>query len=60
MDPVPRGARGAGDLAERGFEPVSYSEQYARVPYLPLVRVPYYRFVGERAEGRGLRSYPLA
>jgi len=32
----------------RRFEPVSFAEQRAKVPYLPLVRVPYYRYVGRK------------
>ncbi len=30
----------------RHFEPIHFSEHRAKVPYLPLVRVPYYIFVG--------------
>jgi S-adenosylmethionine-diacylgycerolhomoserine-N-methlytransferase len=32
----------------RRFEPVSYTERRARIPYLPLLRVPYYTFVGRK------------
>ena len=30
------------------FEPIHFSEHRAKVPYLPLVRVPYYIFVGRK------------
>jgi S-adenosylmethionine-diacylgycerolhomoserine-N-methlytransferase len=30
------------------FEPAHISEHRGRVPYLPFVRAPYYRFVGIR------------
>lgn len=33
----------------RAFETVRLDEECARVPYIPLARVPYYRFVGRRA-----------
>ncbi len=32
----------------RHFEPVHFSEHRAKVPYLPLVRTPYYRFIGRK------------
>lgn len=32
----------------RRFEAVSYSEHRAKVPYIPLGRVPYYRFIGRK------------
>jgi S-adenosylmethionine-diacylgycerolhomoserine-N-methlytransferase len=32
----------------RRFEPVHFGEHRAKVPYLPLVRVPYYIFVGRK------------
>ena len=32
----------------RRLEPVSYTERRARIPYLPLPRVPYYTFVGRK------------
>ena len=32
----------------RRFEPVHFSEHRAKVPYLPLTRVPYYRFIGRK------------
>jgi len=32
----------------RHFEPVEVSENRAKVPYLPLIRVPYYTFVGRK------------
>ncbi len=35
----------------RHFEPVSFDEEKAKVPYLPLARVPYYRFVGRKRGG---------
>lgn len=30
----------------RQFEPLSFREQRARIPYLPFARVPYYTFIG--------------
>ena len=33
---------------QRQLETVSLHEERAKVPYLPLVRVPYYRFVGRK------------
>ena len=33
----------------RNFTPVSFTEKRGRVPYLPLLRAPYYIFVGRRA-----------
>jgi S-adenosylmethionine-diacylgycerolhomoserine-N-methlytransferase len=33
---------------QRHFEAVSFHEHRAKVPYLPLGRVPYYRFVGRK------------
>jgi hypothetical protein len=38
-----------GPYLARRFETVSLSEHRARLPYMPLVRAPYYRFVGRRA-----------
>ena len=32
------------------FEPVSVSEHCAKIPYLPLVRAPYSRFVGRKSK----------
>jgi len=32
----------------RHFEPVRFTEHRAKVPYLPLLRVPYYTFVGRK------------
>ncbi len=32
----------------RYFQPIEYLESRAKVPYVPLIRVPYYRFVGRR------------
>ena len=32
----------------RRFDAVSYAEHRARIPYLPLLRVPYYTFVGRK------------
>lgn len=34
---------------QRRFEPVALSEHRARLPYMPFVRAPYYRFIGRRA-----------
>jgi S-adenosylmethionine-diacylgycerolhomoserine-N-methlytransferase len=36
-------------LHER-FEPVHFSQHRGKVPYLPAGRVPYYRFIGRKAE----------
>ena len=33
------------------FTPVHFQEHRARLPYVPLLRVPYYTFVGRRAAG---------
>jgi len=33
----------------RHFEPVSYGDHRAKVPYVPMLRVPYYTFVGRKA-----------
>ena len=32
----------------RHFEPVHFTENRAKVPYMPLLRVPYYTFVGRK------------
>jgi S-adenosylmethionine-diacylgycerolhomoserine-N-methlytransferase len=32
----------------RHFDPIHFEEHLARVPYLPLVRTPYYTFVGRK------------
>jgi len=32
----------------RHFEPVEYSEHLARVPYVPFIKTPYYRFIGRK------------
>lgn len=34
------------------FDPLHFEEQTARVPYLPLMRTPYYSFVGTRRDPR--------
>lgn len=34
----------------RNFEPVMFEEHRGKVPYLPLIRVPYYLFVGRKRE----------
>lgn len=34
----------------RKFEPVQFTENRAKVPYLPFFRVPYYTFVGRKPE----------
>jgi len=34
----------------RLFEPVAFSEHRAKVPYLLLLRTPYYRFVGRKRQ----------
>ena len=33
---------------QRHFRPVHLSEHRAKVPYLPLIRVPYYNFIGRK------------
>ena len=33
---------------ENAFETVSFSAHRAKVPYMPLFRVPYYRFIGKK------------
>lgn len=35
----------------RYFEPVMFEEHRAKVPYMPLIRVPYYSFIGRKVEG---------
>lgn len=36
----------------RHFEPLKFQEQAAKVPYVPLIRMPYYLFVGrKRSQG---------
>jgi S-adenosylmethionine-diacylgycerolhomoserine-N-methlytransferase len=35
-------------LLRRLFELVSFTEHFAKIPYLPLLRVPYYTFVGRK------------
>ena len=37
----------------RRFAQVECSESRGRVPYLPLLRAPYYTFIGKKAEGPG-------
>jgi len=32
------------------FAPIQFYEQRARLPYVPLLRVPYYTFIGRRAD----------
>jgi S-adenosylmethionine-diacylgycerolhomoserine-N-methlytransferase len=39
-------------LLQRHFHTVALGEQRARVPYLPLGRVPYYTFLGTKPGGR--------
>jgi S-adenosylmethionine-diacylgycerolhomoserine-N-methlytransferase len=34
----------------RHFEPVSFHEEWMRMRYFPLARVPYYRFVGRKRQ----------
>jgi S-adenosylmethionine-diacylgycerolhomoserine-N-methlytransferase len=38
---------------ERRFRPVAIQEGQARLPWLPLVRVPYYLFVGHKESANG-------
>jgi S-adenosylmethionine-diacylgycerolhomoserine-N-methlytransferase len=35
----------------RHFEPVLFTESRGKVPYVPLLRMPYYTFVGRKPEG---------
>jgi S-adenosylmethionine-diacylgycerolhomoserine-N-methlytransferase len=35
---------------QRNFTTVRLEEKRAKVPYIPLVRVPYYTFVGHKTE----------
>lgn len=35
---------------EAHCEPLALSERHAAVPYLPLLQVPYYRFIGQRRD----------
>lgn len=35
---------------QRRFEVESFSEHRAKVPYVPLIRVPYYRFIGRKSK----------
>ncbi len=37
----------------RHFEPAHFEESRAKMPYLPLLRVPYYTFVGRKRERNG-------
>jgi S-adenosylmethionine-diacylgycerolhomoserine-N-methlytransferase len=37
----------------RHFEPVYFEESRSKVPYLPFVRTPYYRFVGQKRKDDG-------
>jgi S-adenosylmethionine-diacylgycerolhomoserine-N-methlytransferase len=30
------------------FAPMHFEEHFAKVPYLPLIRTPYYTFVGRK------------
>lgn len=32
----------------RKFEPIEIVEQWAKIPYIPFIRAPYYRFVGRK------------
>lgn len=32
----------------RNFEPIEFQEHYAKVPYIPIIRVPYYIFIGRK------------
>ncbi len=36
----------------RHFDPLHFEELQAKVPYLPLVRTPYYRFVGRKRSAK--------
>jgi S-adenosylmethionine-diacylgycerolhomoserine-N-methlytransferase len=33
---------------QRHFEPLKFEEHRSKVPYLPLLRTPYYLFVGRK------------
>jgi S-adenosylmethionine-diacylgycerolhomoserine-N-methlytransferase len=35
----------------RHFDPIHFEEHRAKVPYLPLIRTPYYTFVGRKRNG---------
>jgi len=38
-------------MLARRFDPVSVAEEHGKLPWVPVVRAPYYRFVGKKAEG---------
>ncbi len=41
-------------LLQHRFETIALREERARIPYVPLGRVPYYTFLGRRLAGRGM------
>jgi S-adenosylmethionine-diacylgycerolhomoserine-N-methlytransferase len=43
----------------RRFEPVYFEERLAKVPYIPVVRAPYYVFVGRKAAAAPAESLAL-
>lgn len=49
MDNVHPSADHLPYLANR-FEPVSVSEHYGKLPWLPILRAPYYRFIGRKPQ----------
>lgn len=36
-------------LLSRRFEPTKVEEEYGKLPWIPIVRAPYYRFIGRKA-----------
>ena len=34
----------------RHFEPIQFEEDRCKIPYIPFIRMPYYRFVGKKRE----------
>lgn len=38
----------------RHFDPIHFEEHRARIPYVPLARMPYYTFVGRKRSGHGV------
>ena len=34
----------------RRFEPVEFYEEKTRLPYVPFIKTPYYRFIGRKKE----------
>jgi S-adenosylmethionine-diacylgycerolhomoserine-N-methlytransferase len=40
----------------RRLEPLHFSENFGKVPYVPLIRMPYYTFVGRKRPDNGAQS----